>query len=85
MYNVIITGATGMVGGIVLNECLSHPNVEKVISLARRQTGNEHDKLEEIVVEDFGNFSPIETKFTNLDIAFYCLGVYTGQVPDDKL
>lgn len=38
MKNVIITGDTGMVGGIVLQECLQSDEIGKVISISRRPT-----------------------------------------------
>jgi dTDP-4-dehydrorhamnose reductase len=44
---VILTGATGMVGEGVLFECLSNPDVEKVLVIGRHSCGVTHDKLEE--------------------------------------
>jgi uncharacterized protein YbjT (DUF2867 family) len=82
MKNVIITGATGMIGGIVLNHCLQSDEIQTVTSLVRRTTGVIHSKLCEIVCDDFLHYNGLEAHFSNQDIAHFCLGVYTGQVPD---
>lgn len=46
--NVIITGATGMVGEGVLFECLENPNVNKVLLVNRRHYELTHLQLKEI-------------------------------------
>ncbi|WP_333601100.1 NAD(P)H-binding protein [Flavobacterium sp.] len=78
--NVIITGSNGMIGGLILNQCLNHSEVTQVTSIVRKPTGNNHPKLKEIVHTDFLDFSAIEAAFQNQDVCFYCIGVYTGQV-----
>ncbi len=84
MKKVIITGASGMIGGIVLRECLKSPEIEKVTSIVRRLSGITHDKLEEVIHQDFTDYSDIISHFKDQDIAHFCIGVYTGQVPDDQ-
>ena len=84
MKNVIITGASGMIGGIVLQHCLKDPQIGKVISFVRRPSGINHAQLLEIIIQDFNNYSGIEDHFKDIDIAYFCLGVYTGSVPDEK-
>lgn len=84
MKNVIITGASGMIGAIVLQHCLKDPQIGKVISLVRRPGGINQSQLLEIIIQDFNNYSGIEEHFKNIDIAYFCIGVYTGSVPDDK-
>jgi uncharacterized protein YbjT (DUF2867 family) len=73
--NVIITGATGMVGKGVLLECLDHKNVEKVIVIGRNTIGMQHSKLKEIIHKDFSDFSGIADQLTNLDGCFFCMGI----------
>jgi uncharacterized protein YbjT (DUF2867 family) len=73
--NVIIFGATGMVGQGVLRECLLDPEVEGVLCIGRGSTGQQHPKLREIVHSDFLDFSPIESEMRGLDACFFCLGV----------
>jgi uncharacterized protein YbjT (DUF2867 family) len=77
---VIITGTTGMVGGLVLRECLNSPEIESVVSFSRRSTGLNEEKLTEILLSDFIDYQNLEKHFTNVDIAFFCIGVYTGSV-----
>lgn len=78
---VIMTGGTGMIGGIVLRECLENEAIGHVTSIVRRPSGVEHPKLTEVIQDDFLNYQGVTDHFQNQDIAFYCLGVYTGQVP----
>ena len=73
--HTIIFGATGMVGNGVLIECLEHPDVKSVLSISRRSCGLTHDKLEEIVHEDFLDYSAIESKLRGHNACFFCLGV----------
>lgn len=42
MKKVIITGATGMTGKLVLQHCLQAESIDKVVSIVRRSSGNEH-------------------------------------------
>jgi uncharacterized protein YbjT (DUF2867 family) len=80
MKKVLIAGASGMIGELILKECLSSDKVEKVISLVRRNSNHSHPKLQEIIIEDFSNYGAHEVLFQNIDAAFFCIGVYTGQV-----
>ena len=84
MKNVIIAGATGMVGGLVLQHCLHSPDIHKVTIIVRRSTGIVNEKLMEVIHNDFTDYVSIEEHFKNQDIAYYCLGVYTGAVPRDE-
>lgn len=72
---IILTGATGMVGEGVLLECLANPAVERVLSVSRRPCGHKHPKLEECLVPDFRDVSPIESRLSGYDGCFYCAGV----------
>jgi uncharacterized protein YbjT (DUF2867 family) len=82
--NVILFGATGMVGQGVLRECLLDPDVQTVISVGRSATGQQHQKLRELVHQDFLNFSAIEEKLTGFDACFFCLGVTSVGMTEDR-
>lgn len=84
MKNVLIIGSTGMVGSLTLKEALRSSEVGKVISISRRSLGIENEKFEEVLCEDFLDYSSIKDKFQGIDIAYFCLGVYTGAVPRDE-
>lgn len=72
---VIITGATGMVGEAVLLECLQNEEVDEILIVNRRSSGYTHQKLKEILHEDFFNFSPLGDALKGFDACFFCLGV----------
>jgi len=73
--SVIITGATGMVGEGVLNECLLNDAVERVLVINRRPCGISHPKLTEIIHADFYDLTAIENQLANYNACFFCLGV----------
>jgi hypothetical protein len=50
--NVILFGATGMVGQGVLRECLLARDVESVLSVGRSPAGQSHPKLRDITRAD---------------------------------
>lgn len=78
--NVLITGSTGMVGGLVLKKCLESDEVSKVITINRDKQSIDDPKLTEIVHDDFLDYSSIEKYFETIDVVYYCIGVYTGAV-----
>jgi uncharacterized protein YbjT (DUF2867 family) len=73
--NVLIFGATGMVGQGVLRECLLDPNVQFVQTIGRTPTGMQHPKLREVVHSDLLHYETIEASLSDLDACFFCLGV----------
>ena len=73
--NVIITGATGMVGEGVLLECLQDPGVQQVLVVTRKPTGRQHPKLREVLLQDFAHPEPIAAELTGYDACYFCLGV----------
>jgi uncharacterized protein YbjT (DUF2867 family) len=64
-----------MVGQGVLRECLLDPGVEKVLSIGRSATGQQHAKLREIVHKDVADLAPIEDDLRGYDACFFTLGV----------
>lgn len=82
MKRVLITGASGMIGSLILEQCLASEEISEVISLVRKPSGQQHHKLLEVEVSDFKNYEAITTNFETIDVAFFCIGVYTGQVND---
>jgi len=72
---IILFGATGMVGQGVLRECLLDADVQSVLSIGRTATGQSHAKLREIVRKDLADLADIEHELQGYDACFYCLGV----------
>jgi uncharacterized protein YbjT (DUF2867 family) len=81
---VILFGATGMVGQGVLRECLLDPGVETVLAIGRSPTGQRHAKLREILHENFFDFSSIESHLTGYDACFFCLGVSSIGMSEER-
>jgi uncharacterized protein YbjT (DUF2867 family) len=73
--NVILFGATGMVGQGVLRECLLDPDVQRVETVGRTATSAQHAKLREVVRQDIWHYAPIEDDLSGFDACFFCLGV----------
>jgi hypothetical protein len=71
----IIFGASGMVGEGVLLRALERPDVESVLVIGRRSCSIKHNKLKEIIHNDFYNYSAIEGQLVGYNACFFCLGV----------
>jgi len=72
---IVIFGSSRMAGQGALRECLGDREVAQVVSVVRAPSGTTHEKLREIVRDNFLNFTPIENDLTGLDACLYCLGV----------
>ncbi|HJY42305.1 MAG TPA: NAD(P)H-binding protein [Steroidobacteraceae bacterium] len=73
--NIMIFGATGMVGQGVLRECLLASDVERVLIVVRTASGIAHVKLRELRVPDLTDYSAVEADLSGFDACFFCLGV----------
>jgi uncharacterized protein YbjT (DUF2867 family) len=73
--NVLLFGATGMVGQGVLRECLLDPGVDRVLTVGRSAIGRTAPKLRELIVPDVADLSGIEAELAGYDACFFCLGV----------
>lgn len=72
--NIVLFGATGMVGQGVLRECLLDPDVQLTESVGRSATGVPHPRLREIVHTDLWQYQSIEADLSGFDACFFCLG-----------
>ncbi|HVT02549.1 MAG TPA: NAD(P)H-binding protein [Thermoanaerobaculia bacterium] len=81
---VILFGASGMVGQGVLRECLLDADVELVLSIVRSPTGHEDPKLRELVAPDYRDFSAIESDLSGFDACFFCLGVSSAGMTEER-
>lgn len=82
--NVILLGATGMIGQGVLRECLLDPEVQSVLAIGRRATAVQHEKLHEIMRTDFSDFSAIEGELSGYDACLFCLGVSSAGMSEQE-
>ncbi len=81
---VILFGTTGMVGQGVLRECLADPRVISVLSLVRSSSGIQHEKLKELIHQDFFNFAPLANELKGYDACFFCLGVSSAGMNEEN-
>jgi uncharacterized protein YbjT (DUF2867 family) len=82
---LVIVGATGMVGGYALRYALDDPAVGTVTAIGRKKLGIAHPKLNEVLHQNFADCSALADALSGQDAAVYCLGTYTGTVPDAEL
>ena len=82
--NVILFGATGMVGQGVLRECLLDPDVQQILSIVRTPSGQHHPKLRELVHANFFDYTTIEPQLTGYDACFFSLGVSSAGMDEAK-
>lgn len=73
--NILITGATGMVGEGVMLTCLQDSSISKVVSISRKPSGHVHPKLKEIIVPDLSNLEAHADLLRTMDACFFCAGV----------
>ncbi|HJQ10829.1 MAG TPA: hypothetical protein VJ840_07330 [Gemmatimonadaceae bacterium] len=73
--NVLLFGATGMVGDGVLHECLADPRVASVLAVTRSPLSATHAKLREIRRKDFFDYRDLGRDLEDIDACFFCLGV----------
>ncbi|MGA8503035.1 MAG: NAD(P)H-binding protein [Candidatus Sulfotelmatobacter sp.] len=82
---LVIAGATGMVGGYALRCAIENPAVASVTAIGRKKLGISHPKLKEVLHQDFADCSALAEALSGQDAAVFCLGTYTGAVPDAAL
>jgi uncharacterized protein YbjT (DUF2867 family) len=85
MKRLVIVGATGMVGRYALRFALEDPSVGRVTAIGRSKLGISHPRLSEVLHRDFADCSALAETLSGQDAAVFCLGTYTGSVPDAEL
>lgn len=73
--NVLIFGATGMVGQGVLRECLQATDVQRATTIGRTPTRIEHPKVRDLLAPDLMDYRAVEADLAGYDACFFCLGV----------
>ncbi|KAJ9144496.1 putative Nucleoside-diphosphate-sugar epimerase [Pleurostoma richardsiae] len=84
---ILIVGASGMIGGEALIQCLAHPSISKVVAFVRRDLPagvSGHPKLESVLVKDFAIW-PAGVLQAHADAAamIWAMGTYTGSLTAD--
>jgi len=73
----LLAGATGLVGSQVLELLLADPDWSRVVSVGRRTTSHQHEKLEQRVL-DLGELETV-SDLPHVDDVFCCLGTTIKQ------
>jgi uncharacterized protein YbjT (DUF2867 family) len=82
--NVMLFGATGMVGQGVMRECLLDPEVHLLQTVGRTATGAQHPKLRETVHNDFWHYESLEAQLSGFHACFFCLGVTSSGMTEEN-
>ncbi|HLV37877.1 NAD(P)H-binding protein [Xanthomarina sp.] len=78
----IILGATGLTGGLLLEQLLIDNRYQKIILFSRKTCGITHDKIEEHLV-DLLNLKAQKDKFI-ADEVFCCIGSTKAKTPNEE-
>jgi uncharacterized protein YbjT (DUF2867 family) len=78
-----IVGATGLIGGHLLDELLNDPYFDTVRILIRRPIDITHPKLEKKIV-DFNDSDSLLVALSNSDVVFCSIGTTQKKVKGDK-
>ncbi len=82
--NVLITGASGMVGQAVLQGCLQDPAVRRILLLGRKPLNLADPRVHEILRADLADLAGLEPTLEGLDACFYCMGVSSAGLPEPE-
>lgn len=80
---IVLTGATGFVGSEVLRQALNDSSIEQIIVLTRRSIGISNPRLNEIILQDFLDYSSIADHL-KVDACIWCLGVSQTAVSKEE-
>lgn len=73
--NVVLFGATGMVGTGVFRACLADASVDRIVSVRRTASPTPDSRVTELVRADFLDWGDARDTLRTLDACFFCLGV----------
>lgn len=79
-YTAVILGASGLVGGHLLQLLLQQSDFKSITVLVRKSLGIRHPKLVEVIT-DFEDLETLEIP-EQADILFSCLGTTRAKTPD---
>ncbi len=82
--NILIFGASGMVGQGILRECLDDAAVTRVLAVGRGPLAVRHPKLSVVVVDDLHDLAAIEPQLRDCDACFFPLGVSSSGLDEAR-
>ncbi len=82
IVNILLFGASGMVGDGVLRWLIAAPGVNRVVAVSRRALSLQHPRLETVIEGDMFNLRHTEA-LRGFDACLFCLGsTSVGMTPD---
>lgn len=81
---LLLFGATGMIGGGALTECLDDPGVAEVVCVGRTPSGRDHPKLRDLVVPDLFQLAAHRGGIGAFDACLYCLGISSAGISPER-
>lgn len=82
--NVLIAGATGLVGGNLVKELAKDKSIKTIYVLSRRPVDPEHEKVQ-VLLTDFDNLEATLNKVEDVEAVYSCLGTTKAQTPDKSV
>lgn len=83
MHNVLILGASGLIGSYLTQLLLKEEAIDKIYLLSRRPLNIHHPKVEERII-NFSDTASYKNNFPEVDTIFCCIGTTQKQVKGDK-
>jgi uncharacterized protein YbjT (DUF2867 family) len=81
--DILLFGATGMVGDGVLRWLIASPKVSRVVAVSRKAVSLQHSKLETVIEADIFHLKHLG-ELRDFDACFFCLGASSvGMSPED--
>jgi hypothetical protein len=83
---IILTGATGLIGGGILTDLLANPAITSVVTMTRRPLPLTHPKLTQITHTDFAAYDPsLLSSLSDASACIFALGLAMPKTPADGL
>src|SRR6266567_7717316 len=81
--NILLFGATGMVGDGVLRWLIASARVDRVVAVSRKALSVQHAKLQIVIESDMFHLQNLDA-LHGFDACFFCLGASSvGMSPED--
>jgi uncharacterized protein YbjT (DUF2867 family) len=81
--NILLFGATGMVGDGVLRWLIDSPKVSRVVAVSRKPLAIQHPRLETVIEPDMFHLGHVDA-LRDFDACLFCLGASSvGMSPED--
>lgn len=82
--NILVTGATGLVGAEVIRLAMKDDSISQITALARRPLTLQHPKLHTVIHQDFMDYSNVMPLLAKQDACLWCLGISQSQVNKEQ-